>query len=86
MDGTIFTALFTALTVLGGGVITYLLQENQKLKADNAFLLVSLYDLTSAIQFTDSVSDDSKLHDVAKEIKEALKSKIESNARSAKKY
>jgi len=81
MDATIFTAIFGALTILGGGVITHLLNENTKLKQDNAFLLVSLYDLTSAIQFTDSVSDDSKLHDVAKKIKEELKLKIESKSK-----
>ena len=83
------TTIFGTLTLLGTGVIGYLLNENAKLKdkldvaqGDNAFLTVALYDLTAAIEFTDSVSDDSKLHDVAKRIKEDLKKKIEAKAKS----
>lgn len=78
--------IFGLLTALAGGVITHLVRENRKLtnandtiRRDNAFLMVSLYELTSAIEFTDSVSDDSKLHSVAKEIKEKLKERIEKN-------
>lgn len=73
--------IFTVLTTLGGGVITYLLMENRKLKEENAFLMVSLFELTAAIEFTDSVQDDSKLHEVAKQIKEDLKRRIEAKAK-----
>lgn len=76
--------ILALLVTLGSGVIAYLVRENARLtdentaiRKDNAFLMVSMYELTSAIEFTDSVSDDSKLHEVAKQIKEDLKRRIE---------
>jgi predicted amino acid-binding ACT domain protein len=74
--------IFAILTTLGGAVITYLLNENKGLKESNQFLMESLFQLTAAIEFTDSVSDESKLHDVAKQIKEELKIRLSENRKN----
>lgn len=85
--------IFTVLTTLGGGVIAYLIKENNDLKTEikelqkrEKDLAMSILKLTTAIEYTNTVHESTDLHKVAKEISKQISLKYSKEGEHQQSY
>ena len=69
--------ILTILVSFTTSVIIYVLKENNDLKKENRFLMSSLLVLTTAIEHTDTIQDNTVLHQTALDIKNKLKERLD---------